>query len=76
MSFAEQYLTEVAGIAAQLDRDAIERMARVLAETRARNGRLFILGVGGSAANASHAVNDFRNWPGSRRMPRPTTWPK
>src|SRR5713226_6591428 len=38
----------------------IERMATLLVETRQRDGRLFILGVGGSAANASHAVNDFR----------------
>jgi D-sedoheptulose 7-phosphate isomerase len=64
MTFAEQFLAEVTEIAAQLDRDAIERMVVLLAETRARNGRLFILGVGGSAANASHAVNDFRKLAG------------
>lgn len=45
---------------AGLDADAIERMAHVIAETRQRGGRLFFLGVGGSAANCSHAVNDFR----------------
>jgi len=60
MNFAEQFLEEVALIAAQLDRDAIERAVGQLALVREQGGRLFILGVGGSAANASHAVNDFR----------------
>jgi len=60
MSFAEQYLTESRRIIEQLDLAAIERMAQLLADLRKRNSRLFILGVGGSAASASHAVNDFR----------------
>ena len=60
MSYVEQYLTEAGEILRSLDRAAIERMAILVAEARAREGRLFILGVGGSAANASHAVNDFR----------------
>ena len=60
MNFIRQYLAEAARIAEQLDCEAIERVAALLAATRARGGRLFILGVGGSAANASHAVNDFR----------------
>jgi D-sedoheptulose 7-phosphate isomerase len=60
MSFAQQYLSEASQIVLQLDTDAIDRVVALLAETRARGGRLFILGVGGSAANASHAVNDFR----------------
>jgi len=60
MDFAEDFLTEAAEIARQLDRAKVEQMVRLLAETRSRGGRLFILGVGGSAANASHAVNDFR----------------
>ncbi len=60
MDFAEQFLSEAAEITRRLDRAALARMVRLLAETRARGGRLFILGVGGSAANASHAVNDFR----------------
>jgi D-sedoheptulose 7-phosphate isomerase len=60
MSFTNQYLAEARQIIDQLDRAAIERLADLLADTRARGGRLFILGVGGSAANASHAVNDFR----------------
>lgn len=60
MNFIRQYLDETARIAAELDCDAIERLAELLASTRDRGGRLFILGVGGSAANASHAVNDFR----------------
>ena len=60
MSFVRQYLEEAREILARLDGDAVERMARLLRETRDEGGRLFILGVGGSAANASHAVNDFR----------------
>ena len=60
MSFTQQYLTEVTQIIQQLDMQAIDRVVALLAETRDRGGRLFILGVGGSAANASHAVNDFR----------------
>ena len=59
-TFAEQYLNEAVAIIAQLDKDMIEKAANILANTRAHGGRLFILGVGGSAANASHAVNDFR----------------
>ncbi len=60
MSFAQQFLDEATQVMQNLDVDAIERVAHLLADTRARGGRLFILGVGGSAANASHAVNDFR----------------
>jgi D-sedoheptulose 7-phosphate isomerase len=60
MSFADSYLEETARILDQLDRDALERMAEGLASTRDSGGRLFVLGVGGSAAHASHAVNDFR----------------
>jgi D-sedoheptulose 7-phosphate isomerase len=60
MSFTAQYLAETLEIVRRLDTGAIDRMVSILAETRARQGRLFILGVGGSAANASHAVNDFR----------------
>jgi D-sedoheptulose 7-phosphate isomerase len=60
MSFADSYLEETARILEQLDRDALERMAEGLASTRDSGGRLFVLGVGGSAAHASHAVNDFR----------------
>jgi len=60
MNFIEQYLTESRQIIEQLDIASIEAIARMLAQTRAAAGRLFILGVGGSAANASHAVNDFR----------------
>jgi D-sedoheptulose 7-phosphate isomerase len=60
MNFTETYLAEVQSVAARLDTASIERAAALLAGTRADGGRLFILGVGGSAANASHAVNDFR----------------
>jgi D-sedoheptulose 7-phosphate isomerase len=58
--FAEAFLAEAAEIIAKLDVASIETAAGLLASTRAAGGRLFILGVGGSAANASHAVNDFR----------------
>ena len=60
MTFAEQFLAEAAEILTRIDRSAVEAVATLLAECRASGGRLFILGVGGSAANASHAVNDFR----------------
>jgi D-sedoheptulose 7-phosphate isomerase len=60
MTFTEQFLAEAAEILGQIDVAAVERLAATLAECRAGGGRLFILGVGGSAANASHAVNDFR----------------
>ena len=59
-TFAEQYLEEVRSVTAQLPAADLEKMAETLARIRDRGGRLFILGVGGSAANASHAVNDFR----------------
>src|SRR5437764_4716497 len=58
--FADSFLAEVAEIAKRLDAESIERAAALLATVRERGGRLFIVGVGGSAANASHAVNDFR----------------
>lgn len=64
MSYAEEYLAEAARIAGRLDAAAIERLVGLLAAVRERGGRLFILGVGGSAANASHAVNDFRKLAG------------
>jgi D-sedoheptulose 7-phosphate isomerase len=60
MSFSAVFLAEVEEVARQLDTATIERMASLLAQVRERSGRLFILGVGGSAGNASHAVNDFR----------------
>jgi D-sedoheptulose 7-phosphate isomerase len=64
MSYARQHLQETARIVETLDADAIERIARALAEVRDRGGRLFFLGVGGSAGNCSHAVNDFRKLAG------------
>jgi len=64
MSFAEQFLSEAVEIATRLDRESIEKLASTIAATRDAGGRLFILGVGGSAANASHAVNDFRKLAG------------
>jgi D-sedoheptulose 7-phosphate isomerase len=60
LNYAEQHLKEAADIIAALDVNKIEAMAELLANLRAEGGRLFFLGVGGSAGNASHAVNDFR----------------
>ncbi|PYR23335.1 MAG: sugar isomerase [Acidobacteria bacterium] len=60
MSYAKQHLDETARVVAGLDALVIEKMVALLADLRARGGRLFFLGVGGSAANCSHAVNDFR----------------
>jgi D-sedoheptulose 7-phosphate isomerase len=60
MGFVAQFLGEAVEIVSRLDVDSIEKLVALLADTRAKGGRLFILGVGGSAANASHAVNDFR----------------
>ena len=57
---ATQFFAEVQQVAQRIDVDAIEALARELVELRSRGGRLFLLGVGGSAANCSHAVNDFR----------------
>jgi len=64
VEFVRGYLAETSRIAGALDADAIDRMASLLARTRARGGRLFCLGVGGGAAHASHAVNDFRKLAG------------
>jgi len=58
--YISRYLEETEEIARNIDRGAIIKAACLLADLRDRKGRLFILGVGGSAANASHAVNDFR----------------
>jgi D-sedoheptulose 7-phosphate isomerase len=58
--FAGTYVAETIEILRALDLDAVERVARGLAAVRERGGRLFVLGVGGSAGHASHAVNDFR----------------
>lgn len=60
MGYTDTYLKQAMQVIEELDRGVIERMVELLVETRKRGGRLFILGVGGSAANASHAVNDFR----------------
>jgi D-sedoheptulose 7-phosphate isomerase len=60
MSYSATYLDEVAAIAASISRDDMERMAQGIAAVRERGGRLFIIGVGGGAGHASHAVNDFR----------------
>ena len=59
-NYTSTYLDEVARIAGELDRAQIEQVIEILCATRTRRGRLFFLGVGGSAGNASHAVNDFR----------------
>lgn len=60
MSFSKDHLMETIEIIKLIDSAKIESMVDLLAEVKSKNGRLFVLGVGGSAANASHAVNDFR----------------
>jgi D-sedoheptulose 7-phosphate isomerase len=60
VTHSSRYFSEVGEIARRIDQDAVEALAQSLAELRERGGRLFLLGVGGSAANAGHAVNDFR----------------
>ena len=60
MNYAQQHLDEASQIIKQLDVDAIEKMADLLSKLKTTGGRLFFLGVGGSAGNCSHAVNDFR----------------
>jgi D-sedoheptulose 7-phosphate isomerase len=60
VNYSEQHLQETARIISLLDPALCEKAVDLLAAVRGRGGRLFILGVGGSAANASHAVNDFR----------------
>ncbi|MCL4268481.1 MAG: SIS domain-containing protein [Anaerolineales bacterium] len=60
MSFTKTFIAETIEILNKLDEASVEKMADVILEARSQGGRLFVLGVGGSAANASHAVNDFR----------------
>jgi len=60
MSYAEQHMKEAVEIIQKMDLSAVERMADLLAMVKAEGGRIFFLGVGGSAGNCSHAVNDFR----------------
>src|SRR6478672_11156840 len=64
MSYSKQHLREVSEIVAKLDPELCEKAVKLLAAVRARGGRLFILGVGGSAGNCGHAVNDFRKLAG------------
>jgi D-sedoheptulose 7-phosphate isomerase len=60
VDYVSRYLDEVCQVAQSIDRAAIDQLVQRLAALRERGGRLFVLGLGGSAANASHAVNDFR----------------
>lgn len=64
MQFIEEYVNEVSKICEQLNTKKVHEMLLQLVDLKNRNGRLFILGVGGSAGNASHAVNDFRKLAG------------
>ena len=60
MNYIKTYLEQTSKIALMLDQNAIAKAVSLLKNVRENNGRLFIIGVGGSAGNASHAVNDFR----------------
>ena len=64
MSYSEQHLDETLRITSQISSDVIEEMVLLLRKVRENKGRVFFIGVGGSAANASHAVNDFRKLAG------------
>ena len=60
MSYTQEHLAEAGRILALIDTERVEQIVRILASVRENGGRLFFIGVGGSAANCSHAVNDFR----------------
>ena len=60
MEYAKRYFQEVQTIANSIDLDVIELMIKIIAEVKEQKGRIFFIGVGGSAANCTHAVNDFR----------------
>ena len=60
MSYSQQHLDETLEITKQIDPSVVEKIVDLLVDVKSKNGRLFVLGVGGSAANAGHAVNDFR----------------
>ena len=64
MSFISQYINDATKILELMDQDKIERMIQILLEIREKQGRLFLLGVGGSAGNCIHAANDFRKLSG------------
>jgi len=64
MSFSEKHLNESIEITKQINSEVVETIVELLSDVKATGGRLFVLGVGGSAANASHAVNDFRKLAG------------
>ena len=64
MSYSKQHLDESAEITKIIDPEVVEKIVDLLSDVKATGGRLFILGVGGSAANAGHAVNDFRKLAG------------
>jgi D-sedoheptulose 7-phosphate isomerase len=64
MSFSAEHISETIEIAKLIDTEIIEQLVDLLADIKSSGGRLFVLGVGGSAANASHAVNDFRKLAG------------
>ena len=64
MSFSDNHLNESVEITKQINSEIVEAIVKLLADVKATGGRLFVLGVGGSAANASHAVNDFRKLAG------------
>ena len=60
MNYIGQHLEETQRVLEKIDFDSVEKMVDILVKTKSKAGRIFFLGVGGSAANASHAVNDFR----------------
>jgi len=73
-SYISHYLDETIQIAKSIDQHAIKSLINALKDIREKNGRLFILGIGGSAGNASHAVNDFRKMAKIETYARPITF--
>jgi D-sedoheptulose 7-phosphate isomerase len=70
MSYVDQYLNEVKEIVDRINKNDIEKMIGLLKEIREKKGRVFFIGVGGGAGNASHAINDFRKLAGFEALSR------
>ena len=60
MNYIKQYIEEMKQITDQIDKDQIQKIIKLISELRQKQGRIFFIGAGGGAANATHAVNDFR----------------
>ncbi len=75
MTHSQRFLELTSQTAMVIDHAAVEKIASAMVQLRERQGRLFLFGAGGSAANCSHATNDFRKLSRSTRSVQPTMWP-